>query len=194
MSGEKPVQEVETENSQPEEAVAETTVADENVQSELLKKFDEVQAQVQEHRDRFLRAAAEHENFRKRMVRDKEQLRKYGAALLLEDLLPMLDSLAIGLESASKHPEAKPVTDGFAMVFNQLQSVLKEHGVSEIDPQGEVFDPNLHEGVAHHPSEEVEEGKIIAVTRKGYKLHDRLLRAAAVVVSCGASAPGESSS
>ena len=186
MSGEKPVEEAETEISQPEEAFAEPPQPGEDAQSELLKKLDEVQAQARADQDKFLRAAAEQENFRKRMIRDKEQLRKYGAALLLEDLLPILDSMAIGLDSANNHAETKSLADGFAMVFNQLKMVLKEHGVTEINPQGEDFNPNLHEGVAHHPSEEVEEGKVIAVTRKGYKLHDRLLRPAGVVVSCGA--------
>ncbi len=195
MSGEKTDNQIETEDSPTGEFVEETPECSEDLHGELLKKLDEAQSETRENQDRYLRAVAEQENFRKRVVRDKEQLRKYGAALLLEDMLPLLDSLAMGLESASKHPEAKPVTEGFSMVFSRLQSVLKQHGVTEINPQGEKFDPHFHEAVAHHGSDEVEEGKIMAVTRMGYKLHDRLLRPASVVVSSGESKPetGESS-
>lgn len=184
---------METEKPLTEETVEESIETTEDLHSELLKKLDEAQEEARRNKDQFLRAVAEQENFRKRVVRDKEHLRKYGAALLLEDLLPVLDNLAMGLDSASKHPESKPVTDGFVMVMNQLQSTLKEHGVSEINPDGEMFDPNFHDAVANHPSGEVEEGKVMAVTRKGYKLHDRLLRPATVVVSSGASEENESS-
>ena len=189
MSGKKTENQVETENSTTDETVDETPEIVEDFHGELLKKLDEAQAEARENQDRYLRAVAEQENFRKRVVRDKEQLRKYGAALLLEDMLPILDSLARGLELAGKHPEAKPVADGFSMIFSQLQSLLKQHGVIEINPQGEKFDPHFHEAVAHHASEEVEEGKVMAVTRMGYRLHDRLSRPASVVVSSGGSKP-----
>lgn len=172
----------------PEEAeVEEPQVLDEKeeLQDDLLKKLDESQAQVRELQDRFLRAAAEQENFRKRTLRDKEQMRKYAVAPFVEDLLPVIDSLSIGLDSARNHPEAAPVTEGFAMVMTQLQNALQQHGVVEIDPEGEDFDPNLHDGLAHQPSDSVPEGKVLAVTRKGYRLHDRLLRPASVVVSSG---------
>ncbi len=189
MNQEKTENQVESENALADETVDETPEMVEDFHGELLKKLDEAQSEARENRDRYLRAVAEQENFRKRVVRDKEQLRKYGAALLLEDMLPILDSLAMGLELAGKHPEAKPVADGFSMIFSQLQSLIKQHGVIELNPQGEKFDPHFHEALAHQPCEEVEEGKIMAVTRMGYRLHDRLLRPASVVVSSGGSKP-----
>ncbi len=189
MCEEKTENQVETENSSTGEAVEATPEIAEDLHGGLLKRLDEAQAEARENQDRYLRAVAEQENFRKRVVRDKEQLRKYGAALLLEDMLPILDSLAMGLELSSKHPEAKPVADGFSMIFSQLQSLFKQHGVIELNPLGEEFDPHFHEAMAHHGSEEVEEGKVMAVTRMGYRMHDRLLRPATVVVSSGGSKP-----
>ena len=151
----------------------------------LLKALEEAQAKALEDHDRYLRAVAEQENYRKRVVREKEHLRKYGTASFLEDFLPVLDNLMLGLDTARRHPEAKPVTDGLAMVLSQLEGVLKDNGVTSIDPEGEPFDPNLHDCVQQVASDEVEEGKVMAVARKGYRLHDRLLRPATVVVSTG---------
>ena len=156
-----------------------------DTQRELLKQLDEAVSKARENHDRYLRAVAEQENSRRRTLREKEELRKYGPAGFIEDLLSVLDSFNIGLESARNRPEAASVVDGFEMVRTQLKTAMEQHGVAEIDPDGEVFDPNFHEAVSQQPSESVEEGKILAVTRLGYRLHDRLLRAAAVVVSSG---------
>lgn len=157
------------------------------LEKELMAKIDEAEAKAAVAQDNLLRTIADLENFRKRALREKEELRKYGPASFVEDLLPVIDNLQLGLDSAQQHhPEAKGITDGFAMVVTQLQSVLGQNGVHTIEPKaGDAFDHNLHEAVSQLPSEDVEEGAVLALTRKGYKLHERLLRPAGVVVSSG---------
>ena len=154
--------------------------------SDLLKNLDEAQAQAREFQDRLLRVVADQENYRKRAVREREQMRRFGAMPLIEDFLPVVDNLLLGLETARQHPEASAVTEGFSMVVTQIESILKKHSVEPIAPcEGDPFDPNVHDAVAHSPDEKVGEGKIITVTRGGYMLHDRLIRPASVVVSSG---------
>lgn len=146
----------------------------------------EILAEVTELRERLLRQAADFENYRKRAQREREDLRRYATSDVLEQFLPVADNLEFGLASAREHhPEAKAVIDGVAMVQTQLRSVLEANGVEPIEPQGEKFDPNLHESVAHEPHEEIPEGHVSAVHRMGYRLHGRVLRAATVVVSAG---------
>lgn len=161
-------------------------------QSELLAKLDTITAEANEHRDRYLRAVAELENFRRRALREKDEVRKYGNQALLEDFLPLYDNLKLGLQAAEQHAEGKVFTDGFAMVVTQMENWLRDYGVVTIAPEGEAFDPNYHESVGYQPHAEVAEGDVIQVQRVGYRLHDRLIRAATVVVSSGA--PKEASS
>ncbi|MBN2068319.1 MAG: nucleotide exchange factor GrpE [Opitutales bacterium] len=154
----------------------------------LLQKLDEVTGQMQEYKDRYVRLVADFENFRKRSLREKDEVRSYATSGLIEDILPALDNMMLGLQSAKEHhPEAKGVIDGIDMVFTQLKGILGQHGVKDVNPEvGGAFDPNLHEAVAHVPSPDVEEGKVLAVQRIGYRLNERLIRPAAVVVSSGA--------
>lgn len=142
--------------------------------------------QFNQAREAHLRLAADFENFRRRVVREKDELRAVASASLVEDLLPVLDNLALGVEAARlHHPEASAVTDGMALVLAQLKGVFERHGVSEINPVGERFDPNYHDCLSHLPAEDVDEGCVTAVTRVGYRMRDRLLRPASVVVSSG---------
>lgn len=144
--------------------------------------------------EKVLRAAADFENFRKRSLREKEELRKYAVSGLIEDLLPALDNLELGLAAADNHQEAKAVADGFRMVAQQIVSILQNNGVECLDPAGEDFDPNFHESVGFQPSDEVEDHKVIQVVRKGYSLNGRILRAANVIVSSGPAAEDEGES
>ncbi|GAB1488879.1 hypothetical protein MASR2M8_13270 [Opitutaceae bacterium] len=138
------------------------------------------------HHERHLRAVADLENFRKRSVREKEELRQFAAGRVLEDLLPVLDNLALGL-AAAKAPNAdlKSMIGGIEMIGTQLKSALGAHGMKEISPLGQVFDPNLHEALSQQPSADVAEGIVLQVVRTGYSLNGRLLRPASVVVSSG---------
>ena len=164
-----------------------STATVEPTAEELLRQYSQDREELYE---KILRAAAEFENFRKRSLREKEELRKYAISGLIEDLLPALDNLDLGLRAAETHPEAKPIADGFRMVAGQLVSILKNNGLETVEPQGEEFDPNFHESVGSQPSDEVEDHKILRVVRKGYVLNGRVLRAANVIVSTGPAADG----
>ena len=137
--------------------------------------------------DRYLRAVADLENFRRRAVREKDELRQFATSRVLEDLLPVMDNLALGL-NAAKQPGAdlKTLSGGVDMVLTQLKSALSNHGLKEISPLGQPFDANLHEALSAQPSPTVPEGNVVTVVRTGYSLNGRLLRPAAVIVSSGA--------
>jgi len=139
-----------------------------------------------DHYERHLRAVADLENFRKRTVREKDELRQYAAARVLEDLIPVLDNLGLGL-AAAKAPKAdlQTLVGGVEMVLTQAKSSLAQHGLKDINPVGQPFDPNLHESISAQPSADVPEGSVLSVVRTGYSLNGRLLRAASVVVSSG---------
>lgn len=139
-----------------------------------------------EHYDRYVRAVADHENFRKRTVREKEELRLFATSRVLEDLLPVLDNLGRGL-AAARQPNAEmtALTSGVEMVLTQLKTALANHGLTEIDPVGQAFDPNFHDAISHQPSAEVPAEHVSTVVRTGYSLNGRLLRPASVVVSSG---------
>jgi molecular chaperone GrpE len=135
---------------------------------------------------RYLRAVADLENFRKRTVREKDELRQYAATRVLEDLLPALDNLALGLTAAKQGgAEVKTIVGGVELVLNQLKSALASHGLKEIHPLGQPFDPHQHEAISHQPSAEVPAEHVLMVVRTGYALNGRLRRPASVVVSSG---------
>lgn len=147
--------------------------------------LDKAQAEATEMKSRYLRSVADMENYRKRIGREKQEIIRSAAAHVIESLLPVLDNLKLGLQAAENHPEAKDVTVGFQMVENQLKGILAEQGLEELIPDGEAFDPNLHECIAHQPSAEIAEDKVIQTIRAGYRLNDKLIRAANVIVSSG---------
>ena len=134
------------------------------------------------------RAAAELDNFRKRTARDLQETVKYANAGLLESLLPVLDNFDYGMAAAKAESEGSNLYVGLSMVLRQVQDFLKDNGVEEISAVGMPFDPNLHEAVSQQPADTVAEGTVISQTRRGYKLRDRLLRPASVIVSSGPAA------
>ncbi len=141
--------------------------------------------EVERWKDLAYRSQAELDNFRKRSVREAQETRAYANADLLRALFPILDNFDMGLEAARAESEKSMIYMGMSMVNRQLQDFLRDSGVQEIETQGVAFDPNLHDAVSQEASADIAEGTILRVTRKGYKLKDRLLRAASVVVSSG---------
>lgn len=135
--------------------------------------------------ERYLRAVADLENFRKRALREKEEVRQFGTAAVMEDIVPILDNLNLGLAAAKQQGEGRAIADGVALVLEQLKATLARHGLNEVNPAGQAFDPHLHECITHQPSAEVPEEKVMQVVRPGYMLNGRLLRPASVVVSSG---------
>ena len=142
--------------------------------------------------DRYVRAVADLENFRRRTVREKDELRLFAASRLLEDLLPALDNLSLGL-AAARQPNAdlKALAGGVELVQQQLKGALAAHGLKEINPLGEPFDPHQHQAISHASSADVEAERVLTVVRTGYVLNGRLLRPASVVVSSGKPAKEE---
>jgi molecular chaperone GrpE len=135
-----------------------------------------------------LRSAADLENFRKRMAREKEEAIRYGTQGLLEELLPIIDNFEMGMRAAAQDSSSM-IFLGMDMVRKQLEEFLYSQGVAEVpaEPGGE-FDPNLHDAVAEESAAEVPEGRILRSVRRGFRLRDRLLRPAGVVVSNGPAA------
>lgn len=144
----------------------------------------QIQADMERFRDLAMRTQADFENYRKRSIREKEEAVKYANAMLIERLIPLLDNFEFGLQAA-RAEGSQGVILGFEMVAKQFQEFLASVGVEPVEAEGQPFDPNLHEAVGHEPSETVPEGVVIRQLRKGYKLRDRLIRAANVFVSKG---------
>jgi len=144
-----------------------------------------LQADLDRFRDLALRSQADFENYRKRTAREKDEAIKYANSSLLERLLPIVDNFELGLAAAKAEGENSPIYSGMSLVSKQLTDFLGDNGLEAIDAVGKRFDPNLHEAIAHEPSNSVPEEIVIRQTRRGYKFKDRLLRPSSVVVSSG---------
>ena len=147
---------------------------------------DALQADRDQLFDRLQRLAAEFDNFRKRNAREQAAFAERANERLVKELIPVLDDLGRALEAASEHEEGK-VEDGVRLVHRALADLLAKQGLTEIATDGK-FDPHVHEALLSQPSE-AEDGAVIQVLQKGYRLGDRVLRPARVVVSAGAAEP-----
>jgi len=144
------------------------------------------QAEANTHLNDLKRLAAEFENYRKRVAREQQALSTRAAERLVKELLPIVDDLERALEAAEEHEEAK-LEEGVRLVHRQLESVLEREGLAEIETNGK-FDPHVHEALLAQPAE-AEEGSVIGVLQKGYRLGDRVLRPARVIVAAPAAQP-----
>ena len=157
----------------------------EPAEDSLEERLQAAEAKAEEHLNDLKRLAAEFDNYRKRVARDQESLAARAHERLMKELLPVLDDLGRALEFADKHDEAQLV-DGVKLVHRSLRSALEREGLAEIPTDGR-FDPHIHEALLAQPSE-AEEGSVVQVIQTGYRLGDRVLRPARVVVSAGAPA------
>ena len=148
-----------------------------------------LEAERDERLNDLKRVAAEFENYRKRVLRDQESLVARAHERLVKELLPVLDDLERALAAAEEHEEAK-LEEGVRLVHRELDDALAREGLAEIETDGQ-FDPHVHEALLSQPSSE-EEGTVIEVVQKGYKLGDRVLRPARVVVAAPQEADGGS--
>jgi len=175
----------ETERSTPANSASASAVAtDDAERSELEDPTARLQADLDRFRDLALRSQADFENYKKRAAREKEEAIKYANSSLLERLVAIVDNFELGLEAAKGKGEQSAVYSGMTLVLKQLNDFLTENGLQPIEAEGKKFDPNLHEAIAHQPSD-LPEGTIIRQTRRGYRFNDRLLRPSQVVVSSG---------
>ena len=144
-----------------------------------------LQADLDRFRDLALRSQADFENYKKRSAREKEEAIKYANSSLLERLVSIIDNFELGLAAAKEQGEQSPIYSGMVLVQKQLNDLLAENGLQPIEADGKKFDPNVHEAIAHEPSDQVAEGIVLRQTRRGYRFKDRLLRPAKVIVSSG---------
>jgi molecular chaperone GrpE len=162
-----------------------SSTAHEAERSETEDPMVGLQADLDRFRDLALRSQADFENYKKRCAREKEDAIKYANTSLLERLVAIVDNFKLGLEAARGESEQSPIYSGMTLVLKQLNDFLAENGLQAIEAEGQKFDPNLHEAIAHEPSEQFPEGTVIRQTRRGYRFKDRLLRPSSVVVSSG---------
>lgn len=152
-------------------------------------EISKLRADLDDASDRVLRAQAELDNYRKRARRELEDERRYAAMPLLQDLLPVLDDMYRAIEAAEKSPQAGGLLDGVKLVAASLVAALAKYDCKRIEALGQPFDPAFHEAISQQPSAEHPPGTVVLVAKEGYTLHDRVVRAAQVIVS---TAPGPS--
>lgn len=178
----------------PQEGAGEAPVEEAAEPRELTleEQLAVAKAEASENYNNYLRSVADLDTYRRRVMREKDELKQYAISGLLEDFLPVYDNLGLGLMSAEQTTDPKIVVQGIQMVMTQFKSLLLDNGISEVAPAaGDDFDPNLAEAFQTQPSDEVEEGKVLTLMRKGFMLNGRLIRPASVVVSGGPAESGE---
>lgn len=173
------------------EAIVDELVDDDSQEAQLdspEKNADSLEAQLEyaqqkatENWDQYLRAKAEIDNLRRRNVKDVENAHKYGIDKFVNELLPVLDAMGMGL--AAEDASAESLREGMAMTMNIMNKMMEKLGIEEIDPLNEKFDADKHQAMSLQPSADVEPNTVIAVMQKGYALNERLIRPAMVMVS-----------
>lgn len=159
--------------------------ADTSRAESAMEEIDALRDQVQQLTERTLRAQADFENYRKRARRDLEEQTRYASLPLIRDLLPVLDNLQRALNALEPERESNGFAAGVRMLAAQFTEVLSRHDCCRIEAEGAPFDPAWHEAIAQQPSAEQPAGVILHVSQHGYRLHDRVIRPAQVVVSAG---------
>jgi len=161
------------------------TIETSNVTPEQLEELKGLAAKADENWERLLRTTADFDNLKKRAAREKLDAIKFANESLVQKVIPVLDNFEMALAAAqsSSAEGLKSLQDGVAMIHSQLKNVLAESGLEEVDATGKPFDPNFHEAVSQQESAEVAEGHVLQQLRKGYKLRERLLRPATVIVA-----------
>jgi molecular chaperone GrpE len=153
---------------------------------------EQARRDLDEARNRLLRAQAELDNYRKRARKELEEERRYANLPLLSDLLPVLDNVGRAIQAAEKTPDVATLVEGVKMVAQQLEGVFNRHHCRRIEALHKPFDPHLHQAILQQPSAEYPSGTVLHVAQDGYQVHDRVLRPAQVIVSTDAGASDSS--
>lgn len=181
------MEKMEAGNEADSPATADSVSADANTSAtpESLEELKTKAAKADDHWQRLLRTTADFDNFKKRAARERQDAVKYANEGLITKLVGVLDNFEAAQVAAASNPAGgiQALQDGIAMIQQQLKNVLVESGVEEVDATGKPFDPNFHEAVSQQETDAVPEGQVLQQLRKGYKLRDRLLRPATVVVA-----------
>lgn len=150
---------------------------------DLVKALEKARAEAEESRNAMLRARADLENLRKRSAREAENARKYALERFVAELLPVKDSMELGLAAAEQTEDVAKLREGMALTLKMLGAALEKFGVSPVDPQGEKFNPDLHQAMSMQETDQAEPGTVLDVVQRGYLLNDRLVRPAMVTVA-----------
>ncbi len=147
------------------------------------KEIEELKAQVEEQKDRYLRLSAEFDNYRKRTLKERSDMLKTVNGDTLSGMLPVLDDLERAMQSMQKATDVDAVREGVVLIYNKIQEFLKNKGIVEIDAMNQVFDTDLHEAITKIPAPTEDlKGKVVDVIQKGYKIDTKVIRYAKVVV------------
>jgi len=170
-----------SEEARTEEQLQEESAEAEEEEASLEERLAAAEARAQEHLADLQRVAADFDNYKKRAVRERDQLVARAAERLVKELLPVLDDLERALEAANEHEEAK-LEEGVRLVHRALADALAKEGLTEIETEG-AFDPHVHEALLSQPGDGAESGSVLQVLQKGYRLGDRVLRPSRVIVA-----------
>lgn len=174
-----PEDEAEELEQDAEQAPEEVEEADESIEAQL----EQANAKVDEHWDRILRMQAEQDNLRKRHTRDLEKAHKYGADELVKAMLPVKDSLEMGIQATADATDVAAIAEGMQLTEKMFNDALEKVGVTVVDPVGEKLNPEHHQAMSIIASDEHEPNTVMTVMQKGYLLNERLMRPAMVVVA-----------
>ncbi len=162
---------------------------DESEGDRLQAALSQKEAEAKENYDRYLRAVADLDNLKKRTQRERAETLRFAQEPLIRDLLPVVDNLERAVSHAQGRGNGQPLVEGVSLVLRSLLDILEKHGVSRIEARGEQFDPARHEALARVELPDEEPNRVVDQYQPGYRLHDRLLRAAQVTVSARAEKP-----
>jgi molecular chaperone GrpE len=152
-------------------------------EEELQQKLETSEKSLEEYKDKYLRLAAEFDNYRKRTMKEKTELILNGSEKCINSILPILDDFERALANMDKSEDVKAITDGIKLIHNKFVQVLGQNGVKEIETDGKELDTDFHEAIALVPvQDEKQKGKIIDCTQKGYTLNEKVIRHAKVVI------------
>lgn len=185
-----PKEPVDQSPQQDEENIKAASENGEHSPEQLALQLQEATKKAEENWDKAVRAIAEMENMKKRTQKDLENAHKYALENFARELLPILDSLELGIQAAAgDSPELVKLREGSELTLKQFQAVLKKFNIEEIDPQGEPFNPELHQAMSMQSTSEFPPNTVTTVHQKGYTLNGRLLRPAMVIVAKAEEAP-----
>ena len=149
----------------------------------LEAKLNEAYGKQDDLQNKYLRVHADLENLKKRAIKEREDAVHRTRSQLISDLLPIIDAFQMGLAEATKHNGASEIVEGFAMAMKQMQTTLDDYGLIVLEPEKEEFDPKFHEAINYEVNNDLEEGTVVKTIRCGYRLGDKLLRPASVILS-----------
>ncbi|MBU5440436.1 MULTISPECIES: nucleotide exchange factor GrpE [unclassified Paenibacillus] len=178
-------QQQEVASSHTESPAEERTETEANAEqpTEQTNELEQLRALAEENNQRLLRAQADFDNFRKRTLKEKEELAKYASMKLIDQLLPVVDNFERALQAGQDNPEMSSFSKGVDMIFRQFLQVLEQEGLQAMNAVGQPFNPEFHQAIMQVESDDHEEGIVVEEVQKGYMLKDKVLRPAMVKVS-----------